>query len=54
MTQGWHCHIGQWGDVTGLDYFGASAPGPVLIREFGITAENVCKRAMALLEKNNA
>ena len=29
-------------------------PGPVLMREFGFTAENVCKRALALLEKNNA
>jgi len=53
-TQGWHRYIGQWGDVVGLDHFGASAPGPVLMREFGFTAENVCKRAIALLEKTNA
>jgi hypothetical protein len=26
----------------------------VLMREFGFTAENVCKRAIALLEKTNA
>jgi len=53
-TQGWHRYIGEGGDVIGLDHFGASAPGPVLMREFGFTAENVCKRALALLEKNNA
>jgi transketolase len=53
-TQGWHRYIGEWGDVIGLDHFGASAPGPVLMREFGFTTENVCKRALALLEKNNA
>jgi transketolase len=53
-TQGWHRYIGEWGDVIGLDHFGASAPGPVLMREYGFTVENVCKRALALLEKNNA
>lgn len=53
-TQGWHRYIGEWGDVIGLDDFAASAPGPVLAREYGFTVENVCKRAMALLEKNNA
>ena len=51
-TQGWHRFIGEWGDVMGLDHFGASAPGPVLMREFGFTAENVCTRALSLLEKN--
>ena len=53
-TQGWHRYIGESGDVIGLDHFGASAPGPVLMREYGFTVENVCKRALALLEKNNA
>jgi transketolase len=50
---GWHRYIGDEGDVIGIDHFGASAPGPVLMREFGFTAENVCKRARALLERNN-
>ncbi len=53
-TQGWHRYVGDRGDVIGLDHFGASAPGPVLMREYGFTVENVCKRARALLEKNNA
>ena len=53
-TQGWRRYVGQWGDVIGLEHFGASAPGPVLMREFGFTVENVCKRARALLERNNA
>jgi len=53
-TQGWHRYIGERGDVIGLDHFGASAPAPVLMREFGFTVENICKRALALLEKNNA
>jgi hypothetical protein len=32
----------------------ASASGPVLVPENGSTVENVCKRALVLLEKNNA
>ena len=52
-TQGWHRYVGDLGDVIGLDHFGASAPGPVLMREYGFTVENVCKRALALLEKKN-
>ena len=54
VTQGWHRYVGEWGDVIGLDHFGASAPAPILMREFGFTIENVCRRARALLEKNRA
>ena len=52
-TQGWHRYVGDLGDVIGLDHFGASAPAPMLMREYGFTVENVCRRARALLEKNN-
>ena len=38
-TQGWHRYVGDLGDVIGLDHFGASAPGPVLMREYGFTVE---------------
>jgi hypothetical protein len=40
---------GDRGDVLGVDRFGASAPGDVVMREYGFTAESVCKRALALL-----
>ena len=49
-TQGWWRYVGDRGDVIGVDRFGASAPGPVVMREYGFSVENVCKRAMALLE----
>jgi len=52
-TQGWHRYVGDLGDVIGLDHFGSSAPGPVLMREYGFTVENVCKRALALIEKKD-
>ncbi len=51
VTQGWHRYVGDRGDVIGVDRFGASAPGPVVMREFGFSVENVCQRALALLER---
>ena len=51
VTQGWHRYVGDRGDVLGVDRFGASAPGPVMLREYGFSVENVCQRALALVEK---
>ena len=48
-SQGWHRYVGDRGDVLGVDRFGASAPGEVVMREYGFTVENVCKRTLALL-----
>ena len=49
VSQGWHRYVGSGGDVLAVDRFGASAPGEVVMREYGFTAENVCARALALL-----
>jgi transketolase len=48
-TQGWHRYVGDRGDVMGVDRYGASAPGDVVMREYGFTVVNVCERAMAVL-----
>jgi transketolase len=50
VSQGWHRYVGSHGDVLGVDHFGASAPGNVILREYGFTVDNVCKRALALLD----
>jgi len=47
--QGWHRYVGDGGSVIGVEQFGASAPGEVMLREYGFTVENICKRAAALL-----
>jgi transketolase len=52
VTQGWHRYAGSQGEVIGVDRFGASAPGPVVMREYGFTVENVFQRTLALLKKN--
>ncbi len=50
VSQGWHRYVGSRGDVLAVDRFGASAPGDVVMREYGFTVDNVCRRALALLE----
>ncbi|WP_135553809.1 transketolase [Paenibacillus cymbidii] len=46
---GWERYVGEEGDVLGITKYGASAPGPVVIREYGFTVENVVGRVKALL-----
>jgi transketolase len=48
-TQGWCKYVGGAGDVIGVGRFGASAPGEVVMREYGFTVENICQRAMELV-----
>ena len=50
-TQGWCKYVGGEGDVIGVDRFGASAPGKVMMHEYGFTVENVCKRALELVSR---
>lgn len=51
VTQGWRKYVGSEGDVIGVDCFGASAPGEVMLREYGFTVDNVYERAMKLLDR---
>jgi transketolase len=49
-TFGWD----RWADDTvGIDRFGASAPGDLVMRELGINAENVAARAHDLLDETD-
>ena len=50
---GWHKYIGEMGDFIGLDHFGASAPGPELYAQFGLTAEAVVACAKGVIERAN-
>jgi transketolase len=51
LPQGWHRYVGDGGDVVGVERFGASAPGGVVMEKFGFTVDNVVARAVALLDK---
>jgi transketolase len=46
---GWERFTGTRGAILGVDRFGASAPGDVVLREYGFTTDNVVRRAMELL-----
>jgi transketolase len=48
VAQGWHRYVGDAGDVLSVERFGASAPGDVLMREYGFSVEEICRRALAL------
>jgi transketolase len=49
-TLGWWKYVGSNGDVVGIDRFGASAPGPIVMKELGFSAENVAARAKKLVK----
>ncbi|MEK4093251.1 transketolase [Viridibacillus sp. FSL H8-0110] len=45
---GWHKYTGFEGDVLAIDKFGASAPGEIVMKEYGFTVENVVSKVKAL------
>lgn len=46
---GWERWTGAHGAIVGLDRFGASAPGGVVLAQLGFTAEAIARRALALV-----
>lgn len=48
---GWSKYVGDEGDVLAIDRFGASAPGKVLIENYGFTVQNVVEKVKALLKR---
>jgi transketolase len=49
LPQGWHRYVGDGGEVIGIERFGASAPGNVVMEKLGFTVDNVVERALGLL-----
>lgn len=52
-TDFWYKYVGTEGAIIGMDRFGESAPGSVLLTHFGFTPDNVVNTAQALLAKTN-
>jgi transketolase len=50
-TFGWQKYVGWGGAAMGIDHFGASAAGKVLLEKFGFTPENIMNKAKALLNR---
>jgi transketolase len=51
VTFGWSKYVGDGGASIGVDRFGASAPGEVVMREYGFTADHVAEVARGLVAK---
>jgi transketolase len=47
---GWERWTGLRGAVIGLDRFGASAPGEIVLKELGFTVDHVVERSLALVQ----
>jgi transketolase len=50
-TMGWWKYVGREGAAIGIDRFGASAPGPVVLEKLGINVANVVEQAKKLVKK---
>ncbi len=48
---GWHRYVGFEGDVIAIDEFGASAPGEIVMKEYGFSVGNVVSKMKNLLQK---
>lgn len=46
---GWHRYVGEGGAIIAVERFGTSAPGDLVMREYGFTVDNVCRHALCLL-----
>lgn len=45
---GWHKYVGIEGKVIGINSFGASAPGDLVVEKYGFTKENILKQVLSL------
>ncbi|HEY0264777.1 MAG TPA: transketolase [Granulicella sp.] len=50
-TMGWWKYVGHNGGVIGVDKFGASAPGNIVLEKYGISVANVVDHAKKLVKK---
>ncbi len=49
IDMGWQRYVGSTGAVIGINRFGASAPGDVIIKKYGIRASAIVSKAMQLI-----
>jgi transketolase len=48
---GWQSFVGPRVAVIGIDTFGSSAPGQIVMEHYGFTVENVCRQAHHVLDQ---
>jgi transketolase len=50
-TMGWWKYVGHNGGIIGVDRFGASAPGPIVMEKLGISVAHIVEYAKKLVKK---
>jgi len=50
ITSGWERYVGTSGHIIGINTFGASAPGSVMMEKYGFTVDNIIEKATNLLD----
>jgi transketolase len=50
---GWERYVGPAGTIIGVNGFGASAPGPIVMARYGFTVEHVVAAAKAVLARQD-
>jgi transketolase len=53
VSLGWRPYIGPGIAMIGVDRFGASAPGKIVMREYGFSVDHVVQQALALIKQQN-
>jgi transketolase len=51
VPYGWREYVGDAGEIVGIDHFGESASGTLLLAKYGFTAENVAAHAKFALSR---
>jgi transketolase len=51
VSLGWRPYVGPGIEVIGVDRFGASAPGEIVMREYGFSVDHVSQRALAMVKQ---
>jgi transketolase len=51
VSLGWRPYVGPGIAVIGVDRFGASAPGEIVMREYGFSVDHVTQEALALIRR---
>jgi transketolase len=54
VSLGWRPYVGPGIAVIGVDRFGASAPGEIVMREYGFSVEHVTRQALELVKQRKA
>jgi transketolase len=52
VSLGWQPYVGPGIAMIGVDRFGASAPGEIVMREYGFSVENVLQQALLLIKQH--